>query len=163
VILLLMMPLVTMRLFAEERRSGTIELLLTYPVRDGAVLVGKYLGALTLYALMLAGTLFYPVLLTVFRAQPEWGTLATGYLGLLGGPGAPGRRRRAGLRRQPGLGRLRALERIVVAAGPGGPGVRRRLVPAPLARSAGHAGRPHGALRAQHAAGGRTAGGRHHR
>src|SRR5439155_14590993 len=83
VILLLMMPLVTMRLFAEERRSGTIELLLTYPVRDGAVLVGKYLGALTLYALMLAGTLFYPVLLTVFRAQPGWGSLAIGYLGLL--------------------------------------------------------------------------------
>src|SRR5437899_7410749 len=73
VILLLMMPLVTMRLFAEERRSGTIELLLSYPVRDGAVLVGKYLGALTLYALMLAGTLLYPALLLVFRAQPEWG------------------------------------------------------------------------------------------
>src|SRR5207249_3118328 len=83
VILLLMMPLVTMRLFAEERRSGTIELLLSYPVRDGAVLVGKYLGALTLYALMLAGTLLYPALLLVFRAQPEWGSLATGYLGLL--------------------------------------------------------------------------------
>ena len=54
VILLLLMPLVTMRLFAEERRSGTIELLLTYPVRDGAVLVGKYLAALTLYGVMLA-------------------------------------------------------------------------------------------------------------
>ena len=49
VILLLLMPLVTMRLFAEERRAGTIELLLTYPVRDGAVLIGKYLAALTLY------------------------------------------------------------------------------------------------------------------
>ena len=48
VILLLLMPLVTMRLFAEERRSGTIELLLTYPVRAGAVLVGKYLAAMTL-------------------------------------------------------------------------------------------------------------------
>src|SRR5882672_5123952 len=63
VILLLLMPLVTMRLFAEERRSGTMELLLTYPVRDGAVLVGKYLGAVTLYALMLGGTLLYPALL----------------------------------------------------------------------------------------------------
>src|SRR2546428_7731055 len=78
-----MMPMVTMRLFAEERLSCTIELLLSYPVRDGAVLVGKYLGALTLYALMLAGTLLYPALLLVFRAQPEWGSLATGYLGLL--------------------------------------------------------------------------------
>jgi len=41
VILLLLIPLLTMRLFAEERRAGTIELLLTYPVRDGAVLIGK--------------------------------------------------------------------------------------------------------------------------
>ena len=41
VILLLLMPMVTMRLFAEERRAGTIELLLTYPVRDGAVLIGR--------------------------------------------------------------------------------------------------------------------------
>ncbi len=44
VMLLLLMPLVTMRLFAEERRSGTIELLLTYPVRDGAVLRGQVPG-----------------------------------------------------------------------------------------------------------------------
>jgi ABC-2 type transport system permease protein len=83
VILLLLMPLVTMRLFAEERRSGTIELLLTYPVRDGAVLVGKYLAALTLYGAMVAGTLLYPVMLLYFKARPEWGPLATGYLGLL--------------------------------------------------------------------------------
>ena len=82
VILLLLMPLVTMRLFAEERRSGTIELLLTYPVRDGAVLVGKYLAGLTLYAIMLALTLFYPLLVAYF-ARVEWGPLATGYLGLL--------------------------------------------------------------------------------
>jgi len=82
VILLLLMPLVTMRLFAEERRAGTIELLLTYPVRDGAVLVGKYLAGLTLYALMLALTLVYPLLVFYF-ARVEWGPLATGYLGLL--------------------------------------------------------------------------------
>ena len=83
VILLLVTPLITMRLFAEERRSGTIELLLTYPVRDGAVLMAKYLAALTLYATMLAGTLTYPILMLVVRAKPEWGPLATGYLGLL--------------------------------------------------------------------------------
>jgi ABC-2 type transport system permease protein len=82
VILLLLMPLVTMRLFAEERRSGTIELLLTYPVRDGAVLIGKYLAALCLYALMLAFTLVYPATVLYF-ARVEWGPLATGYLGLL--------------------------------------------------------------------------------
>jgi ABC-2 type transport system permease protein len=83
IILLFLMPLVTMRLFAEERRSGTIELLLTYPVRDGAVLVGKYLAALTLYATMVAATLLYPAMLIWFNARPEWGPLATGYLGLL--------------------------------------------------------------------------------
>ena len=82
VILLLLMPLVTMRLFAEERRSGTIELLLTYPVRDGAVLVGKYLAALALYALMLALTLLYPGIVVYF-ARLEWGPLVTGYAGLL--------------------------------------------------------------------------------
>ena len=82
VILLLLMPLVTMRLFAEERRSGTIELLLTYPVRDGAVLVAKYLAALTLYGVMLALTLLYPAVVRYF-ARVEWGVLVTGYLGLL--------------------------------------------------------------------------------
>jgi ABC-2 type transport system permease protein len=82
VILLLLMPLVTMRLFAEERRSGTIELLLTYPVRDGAVLVGKYLAAFTMYGAMVAGTLAYPIMLVSFT-RVEWGPLLTGYLGLL--------------------------------------------------------------------------------
>lgn len=81
VILLLLMPLITMRLFAEERRSGTIELLLTYPVRDGAVLVAKYLAALALYALMLGLTLLYPGIVVYFTSV-EWGPLLTGYLGL---------------------------------------------------------------------------------
>ena len=82
VILLLLMPLVTMRLFAEERRSGTIELLLTYPVRDGAVLAGKYLAALGLYAIMIGLTLLYPGIVVYF-ARLEWGPILTGYLGLL--------------------------------------------------------------------------------
>lgn len=82
IILLLMMPLVTMRLFAEEQRSGTLELLLTYPVRDGAVLLGKYLAALTLYAIMIALTLLYPAMLWYF-APLEWGAVLTGYVGLL--------------------------------------------------------------------------------
>jgi ABC-2 type transport system permease protein len=82
VILLLLMPMVTMRLISEERRSGTIELLLTYPVRDGAVLVGKYLAALALYGMMLVGTLLYPAMLFYF-ANVDWGPLLTGYLGLI--------------------------------------------------------------------------------
>lgn len=82
VILLLMMPILTMRLFAEEKKSGTIELLLTYPVRDGEVLVGKYLAALAIFAGMLALTLVYPALVA-WTTQMEWGPLLTGYLGLL--------------------------------------------------------------------------------
>ncbi len=82
VILLLLMPIITMRLFSEERKSGTIELLLTYPVRDGAVLAGKYLAALTLYAVMLALTVLYPGLVAYF-ARLELGPLLSGYLGLL--------------------------------------------------------------------------------
>jgi ABC-2 type transport system permease protein len=82
VILLLLLPMLTMRLFAEERRAGTLELLLTYPVRDGAVLIGKYAAALALYALMLGLTLLYPAIIFYF-ARVEWGPLLTGYLGLL--------------------------------------------------------------------------------
>src|SRR5206468_2481797 len=82
VILLLLMPLVTMRLFAEERRAGTIELLLTFPVRDGAVLAGKYLAALALYAIMIGLTALYPAIVVYF-ARLELGPVLTGYLGLL--------------------------------------------------------------------------------
>src|SRR5438034_2066122 len=82
VILLLLMPLVTVRASAEERWSGTIELLLTYPVRDAAVLLGKYLAALVLYACMLVLTLVYPGIVVYF-ARLEWGPLLTAYVGLL--------------------------------------------------------------------------------
>lgn len=82
IIVLFMMPMLTMRLFAEERKSGTIELLLTYPVRDGAVLIAKYLAAFALYGIMLALTLLYPAIVAYF-ARLEWGPLFAGYLGLL--------------------------------------------------------------------------------
>jgi ABC-2 type transport system permease protein len=82
VVLLFVMPMVTMRLFAEEQKSGTIELLLTYPVRDGEVLFGKYLAAFVLFAILLAFTLLYPGLVMHF-GRLEWATVLTGYLGLL--------------------------------------------------------------------------------
>ncbi|MEA3509668.1 MAG: ABC transporter permease, partial [candidate division NC10 bacterium] len=63
VILLFMMPLITMRLFAEERKQGTLELLLTYPLRDGEVLFGKFLAATCICSLMLLVTAVYPLLL----------------------------------------------------------------------------------------------------
>jgi ABC-2 type transport system permease protein len=82
ILFLFLMPLITMRLFAEERRSGTLELMLTYPVRDGAVLLGKFLAALALYLVMLALTLVY-VVLVAWLASLEWGPLLTLYLGLI--------------------------------------------------------------------------------
>lgn len=82
VIMLLMMPLLTMRLFAEEKKSGTIELLLTYPVTDMEVILGKFLACLTVFLLMLLLTATYPVLLFVF-GEPEMGPVITGYIGLI--------------------------------------------------------------------------------
>ncbi len=82
VVMLLLMPILTMRLFAEEKKSGTIELLLTYPVRDGEVLLGKYAAAAVLYLAMLLFTALYPGMLAYF-ARLEWGPLLSGYLGLV--------------------------------------------------------------------------------
>jgi ABC-2 type transport system permease protein len=82
VILLFTLPLVTMRTYSEEKRSGTIELLLTSPVTDFEIVMGKFLGGLVLYAAMLAITLPHVGLLFVY-GNPEWQTVATGYLGLL--------------------------------------------------------------------------------
>jgi len=82
VVLLFFIPMLTMRLFAEEKRSGTIELLLTYPVRDGEVLAGKFLAAEALYAVLLALTLLYPGIVASFT-RLEWGPIVTGYVGLL--------------------------------------------------------------------------------
>lgn len=82
VIMLMLTPALTMRLFAEEKKSGTMELLLTYPVRDGEILFGKYLAALVIFVGMLALTFVYPALVA-WTAQLEWGPLLTGYLGLL--------------------------------------------------------------------------------
>lgn len=82
IILLLIVPLLTMRLLAEEKKNGTIELLLTYPISALAVLVGKYLATLFVIVLLLATTLIYMFLLTWF-GSPEWGPVLTGYGGLL--------------------------------------------------------------------------------
>jgi ABC-2 type transport system permease protein len=82
VILLFVLPLVTMRTYSEEKRSGTIELLLTSPVTDVEIILGKFLGAITLYAAMLAVTVIHVGLLFSY-GNPEWKVVVTGYLGLL--------------------------------------------------------------------------------
>lgn len=82
-VLLIMAPALTMKLLAEEQRMGTIELLLTSPVHDWQVVLGKFLGSLILYVVMfLAPTLFYVAMLQVF-GPPDYGPILTGYLGLL--------------------------------------------------------------------------------
>jgi len=82
VIGLFFIPLITMRLFAEEKRSGTIELLTTSPITDVEVILGKWLSALIMYALMLFTTVLD--ILFLFRyGNPDWKPLAIGYLGLL--------------------------------------------------------------------------------
>jgi ABC-2 type transport system permease protein len=82
VLLLFVLPMITMRTYAEEKRSGTIELLLTAPLTDFQIIIGKFLGAMALYAAMLAVTMVHVGVLFAF-GQPEWIPIATGYLGLL--------------------------------------------------------------------------------
>jgi len=82
IVILLLLPLLTMRLISEEKKQGTFELLLTYPVSDADVIAGKFLAAVTVYSAMLSLTLVYPLMLEIF-AEPETAPVLTGYLGLL--------------------------------------------------------------------------------
>ncbi|MGB7437467.1 MAG: ABC transporter permease subunit [Candidatus Acidiferrum sp.] len=82
VIGLFLIPLITMRLFAEEKRSGTIELLATSPIRDAEVILGKWLAAVCLYAIMLLLTAVNFIWLFKY-GNPDWKPLAIAYLGLL--------------------------------------------------------------------------------
>jgi ABC-2 type transport system permease protein len=79
---LLVLPLLTMRLFAEERKQGTLELLWTYPVRDREVLAGKFVAAVVIYLVMLAGTAVGPLVLYVLHPFDVTPVLA-GYVGML--------------------------------------------------------------------------------
>jgi ABC-2 type transport system permease protein len=81
VIILFVMPMITMRTYSEEKRSGTIELLLTSPVTDLEIILGKFLGAMALFAAMLFVTMIDIAIL--FRlGNPEWRPVVAGYLGL---------------------------------------------------------------------------------
>jgi ABC-2 type transport system permease protein len=82
IILILLAPALTMRLLAEEQKLGTIELLLTSPVRDWEVIIGKYLASLVFLLAMFMLTLYYPLLLFLF-ADPDPGPIYSGYLGLV--------------------------------------------------------------------------------
>jgi ABC-2 type transport system permease protein len=82
VIGLFMAPMITMRLFAEEKRTGTIELLVTSPLHDYEIILGKWLAALILYAAMLGISLINLATLYLY-GKPAWKPMLIGYLGLL--------------------------------------------------------------------------------
>jgi ABC-2 type transport system permease protein len=75
-------PLLTMRLLSEEFRSGTIETLMTAPVTDAQVVLGKFLGVMAFYVLLLIGSLVFLIIMAAF-GQPEPGAALMGYLGML--------------------------------------------------------------------------------
>ncbi|HFB99078.1 MAG TPA: ABC transporter [Bryobacterales bacterium] len=82
VIGLFLIPMITMRLFAEEKRSGTIELLATSPVRDIEIIIGKWLAAVVLYACILAISALDIAVLFLY-GEPDLKPILVGYLGLL--------------------------------------------------------------------------------
>ena len=81
--MLFTLPILSMRLMAEERKTGTLELLVTYPVRDWGLLLGKYFGALAVAGFMLALTFSFPLIIALLGGQPEWNVVISCYTGLL--------------------------------------------------------------------------------
>lgn len=79
---LMMIPVITMGLLSQEQASGSLELLMTNPVRDIEVVIGKYLGALGLFLLVLIGSLEFPLIMNAF-GDPDWMAILSGYLGVL--------------------------------------------------------------------------------
>jgi ABC-2 type transport system permease protein len=82
IVLLLISPLLTMRLFADERKTGTLELLFTYPISDHASVLAKFTAAMTSLLLLLLGTV-PGVLLLGYFGNPSWAPIFCGYLGVL--------------------------------------------------------------------------------
>lgn len=82
VIMLLFIPPITMRLWAEERKQGTLELLMTLPMSTWEIVMGKYLASLAFFATALVGTVTIPIMLFALGV-PDTGAIVTGYLGML--------------------------------------------------------------------------------
>ncbi|HPB30539.1 MAG TPA: ABC transporter permease subunit [Candidatus Sumerlaeota bacterium] len=80
-LMMFMIPLFSMRLFAEESRNRTLEALLTCPVREGSVLAGKFLASLTILYALCGLCMIYPVLFEIY-SEPEWPVIWTGWLGI---------------------------------------------------------------------------------
>jgi ABC-2 type transport system permease protein len=82
-ILLLASPVLTMRLISEEKKSHTIELLLTSPITPAEIILGKFLACFVLYAVLILLTLQYPLILHHYAPTMDWGPIISGYIGLL--------------------------------------------------------------------------------
>jgi ABC-2 type transport system permease protein len=82
-VLLFVTPVLTMRLLSEERRSGAIEVLMTAPVTEAQVILGKYLAALAFYTFLWLPTLVYALIIDRY-GDVDWGPVASGYLGVIG-------------------------------------------------------------------------------
>lgn len=82
VVLVILVPMITMRAYAEEKKGGTYELLLTSPLRTGEIVLGKFLASFLFICIMIGLTGIYPAILLAF-GNPELGVMAAGYLGLL--------------------------------------------------------------------------------
>ena len=116
---LFLIPLISMRLFAEEKRTGTIELLMTSPVSDWEIILGKWLGAMTMYLCVLAVSALNVALLFAW-GRPDWRPILTGYLGLhpAGRHGAGHRNLHLHHYQKPDHRRRRHVLRLPAALGP---------------------------------------------
>lgn len=83
IFMLLLIPAITMRLFAEEHRTGSIELLVTLPVTEASIVIGKFLAAFTLVCVSIVLTISYPITL-MFLSDVDLGPVVGGYIGLFG-------------------------------------------------------------------------------
>ncbi len=120
VICLFLIPMMTMRIFAEEKRSGTIELLVTSPLRDCEIIIGKWLGAVGMYAALLALSAVNMASLFAY-GTPDWRPMAVGYLGLLSAGRVPPGDRNVHLKHheEPNRRRGRGILRLPAAVGAG--------------------------------------------
>jgi ABC-2 type transport system permease protein len=83
-VILFMLPMITMATFADEKRRGTMELLLTSPITNLQVILGKFLASLSFFAVMVLPTLFYLIFVIAYSSpKMTWGPILSGYLGLL--------------------------------------------------------------------------------
>ena len=82
IVLVILVPMITMRAYAEEKKSGTYELLLTSPIRTGELVLGKFFASFLFVCIMIGLTGVYPAILLVF-GNPEIGVMVAGYVGLL--------------------------------------------------------------------------------